>query len=308
MFRAALFIFIILLATQVQAQSTKVALLDFKVDKAIKALSSSELAYLMDLFKSTMASRHSEEVVLVTKENITTLLPPDTTLEDCVGECVVETGRTLGVDYIVTGYFRRLFKSVRLFVTAVESKTGKVVSLVNIPIYDMDRIDRDVISASSITGCYIMIREAACTKNPTLSKKHRPKTSKSVSSIKKELTNSVTNDRMSRFLYNRIWFTTSTFLVVSTVTSMIMMIHYIQKGNEKIGDWEARCNCVSKQSPLEVNDSKGKKALYFFVGGIGLNVAFNFIMNSYSNEMYGKSKGLANVSIAPEGIHFSFNF
>lgn len=298
---------LLLLTTQAQAQSTKVAVLDFKVDKSID-IRSSELAYLMDLFKSTMSSRHSEEVMLVTKENITTLLPPDTSLEDCQGECIVETGRALGVNYIVTGYFRKLFKSVRLFVTAVESKTGKVVSLVNIPIYDMDRIDRDVISASSMTGCYIMVRKSSCTKNPTWSKKPKTKATKSSSNIKKELTKPVTNDRMNRFLYNRIWFTTSTFLVVGTITSLVLMIHYIQKGQEKIDDWETRCGCVSKQSPLEVNDSKGKKAMFTFVGGIGLNVAFNFIMNSYSNEIYGKSSRLAGVSIAPDGIAFTFNF
>lgn len=40
---------------------------------------------------------------LITKENISTLLPPDIRIEDCIGSCEIETGRMIGADWIVSG-------------------------------------------------------------------------------------------------------------------------------------------------------------------------------------------------------------
>ena len=40
---------------------------------------------------------------VMTDKNIIDLLPDDTKIEDCIGECEVQTGRMLGAKYIITG-------------------------------------------------------------------------------------------------------------------------------------------------------------------------------------------------------------
>lgn len=61
---------------------------------------SSESLYLTDLVRG-YASRHTEYLVL-TKENIETLVPPSA-LTKCVGQCEVEVGRILGSHRVISG-------------------------------------------------------------------------------------------------------------------------------------------------------------------------------------------------------------
>ena len=62
-----------------------------------------EANYLADLIRQLASSELAQRFLIMDKENMMTLLPPDKTVADCVGECAVETGRLLGAAYIITG-------------------------------------------------------------------------------------------------------------------------------------------------------------------------------------------------------------
>ena len=66
---------------------------------------------------------------LMTQENIQVLLASaHNTLEDCKGECEVETGRLLGADIIVTGDLLRVGSKLKLDMRMHETKTGQLIS------------------------------------------------------------------------------------------------------------------------------------------------------------------------------------
>ena len=56
------------------------------------------------------------------------LIDPNTTLEDCVGTCEVETGRTLGADWILTGEVIRFGKSLRVSVKLHDTHSGQYLA------------------------------------------------------------------------------------------------------------------------------------------------------------------------------------
>ena len=56
-------------------------------------LDAESVSYLTSILREQLSLSLSEQHILLDKENITTLLPPDKKIEDCVGECAVDTGR-----------------------------------------------------------------------------------------------------------------------------------------------------------------------------------------------------------------------
>lgn len=112
--------------SRAQDGSRRVAVLEFKNSAG---LSSFEITSLTSIVRGS-ASRLSGYTVM-TKENITTLLPPDKKIEDCVGSCEVETGKLIGASFIITGEVGRvesqLQLSIRLFNTEQGSLLGQEV-------------------------------------------------------------------------------------------------------------------------------------------------------------------------------------
>ncbi len=90
-------------------------------------LEKGEVDYLTGLVRSITAKLLPKRYLVMTQENIVTLLPPDTKIEDCVGECEVDTGRTLGARYIITGEVLRFGKSLRLTLRLHDTESGRLV-------------------------------------------------------------------------------------------------------------------------------------------------------------------------------------
>ena len=100
----ALTLFVLALPTA--RADERLAILEFRnIDKA---MSQSEIGYIAEIFRDTGAKIGRSGLNVMTKENILQLLPPGKRLEQCQGECEVETGRNIGADYVLSGEVRHL--------------------------------------------------------------------------------------------------------------------------------------------------------------------------------------------------------
>jgi|GEM_PF-2223587 len=104
--------------TEGRTEKERIAVLDFR-DEA--SLAPFERALLADSVRGAALSTPFD---VMTKENITALLPPDVALEDCVGECEVEVGRQIGAHYVVTGVVGRVTGELRLLLRLYETRLG----------------------------------------------------------------------------------------------------------------------------------------------------------------------------------------
>ena len=83
--------------------------------------------YLSDLLRRLASSELTQNFLIMDKENILTLPPPEKSVEDCVGECAVDTGRLLGAAYIITGYIIRFGRQLRVTVKLHDTHTGRLM-------------------------------------------------------------------------------------------------------------------------------------------------------------------------------------
>ena len=121
-----LLLMITILSTGAAYAEERLAILKFRNNE--KALSSSEISYIGEVFRDLGAKMGKRDLLIMTKENILQLLPPGKSLEQCIGECEVETGRKIGADYILSGEVTKLTSGYRLTVRIHNTKTGGVVS------------------------------------------------------------------------------------------------------------------------------------------------------------------------------------
>ncbi len=62
---------------------------------------------------------------LMSSENIREMLPPGKNIEECEGECLVETGRNIAADYVMQGRVGRFADELTLTVELYETATAK---------------------------------------------------------------------------------------------------------------------------------------------------------------------------------------
>lgn len=91
-------------------------------------LEKQEVQYLSDLLRRLASSELAQNFLVIDKANILELLPPDKTIEDCIGECAVETGRLLQAAYIITGDIIQFGKQLRVTIRLHDTKTGRLVA------------------------------------------------------------------------------------------------------------------------------------------------------------------------------------
>ena len=91
-------------------------------------LEKQEVLYLSDLLRRLTSSELAQTFLVIDKANILELLPPDKTLEECIGECAVETGRLLQASYIITGDIIKFGKALRVTVRLHDTKTGRLIA------------------------------------------------------------------------------------------------------------------------------------------------------------------------------------
>ena len=115
----------LLTAPNLFAEDKRIAVLEFQNRAKMKQ---DDASYLAELFRGIAVSLRSKGYIIMTRENMISLLPPNKKLEQCVGECEVETGRKLGAHYIVAGVVYKIDEGFKLLVKLYETKGGSLVS------------------------------------------------------------------------------------------------------------------------------------------------------------------------------------
>ncbi len=114
----------VLIAPTLFADDKRIAVLEFQNKANMKQ---DDISYLAELFRGIAVPLRSKGYIIMTKENMISLLPPSKKLEQCVGECEVETGRNLGAHYIVAGAVYKIDEGYRLMVKLYETKGGSLI-------------------------------------------------------------------------------------------------------------------------------------------------------------------------------------
>jgi Protein of unknown function (DUF1566) len=126
--RAALLILLTLsLASLLYAAAQdRVAVLDFRNPAG---LDQQEVDYITELVRTEARKMlPRDQYVLMTKENIYDLLPPDKrNLAQCEGKCEVETGKMIGARYLATGEVVRFGGELRVTVRLYDVATGNLL-------------------------------------------------------------------------------------------------------------------------------------------------------------------------------------
>lgn len=116
-------ILIILLSNISYAQDTKnrIAVLDIKSN----VLSEQEKAFYTEIIRTHIVP--IKDLMLITRENIMTLLPPNTSLEECIGVCEVETGRKIGARFIITSEVLKVKNEYCFYIKIHDVTTSEVL-------------------------------------------------------------------------------------------------------------------------------------------------------------------------------------
>lgn len=74
----------------------------------------------------------TKEYTLLSSENITELLSPDTKLEDCIGKCIVKVGREVQAHIAVHGNLRQVNDSYYLYLTVTKMSNAEILEKTSI--------------------------------------------------------------------------------------------------------------------------------------------------------------------------------
>lgn len=88
--------------------------------------SQSEKLFITDELRSdALAVLGEHDYTIMSRENISEMLPPGKNIEDCEGECLVETGRNIAADYVVQGRVGRFADELTLTIELYETSTAR---------------------------------------------------------------------------------------------------------------------------------------------------------------------------------------
>jgi TolB-like protein len=96
-------------------------------------LSPDETAYIADEMRNrARAVLPDQEFIVMTRENIFSLLPPGKTIDECAeGQCAVEVGRLLGAEYITDATVRSVGGMLAINIQLYATRTGNLVAGAN---------------------------------------------------------------------------------------------------------------------------------------------------------------------------------
>ncbi|MCF0216241.1 MAG: hypothetical protein HUK21_07180 [Fibrobacteraceae bacterium] len=76
--------------------------------------------------------------IVMTRENISQMLPPDKSIEECEGNCLVETGKNIAADYIGQGRISRVGTKIALAVELYSTGDNNLVKSISLRAGDID--------------------------------------------------------------------------------------------------------------------------------------------------------------------------
>ena len=125
---------IVILLLSVNALATHVAVLETMADGDAKdSLSLLDRQYLTNVLREQAMKElpAKQGFTIMTRENISAMLPPGKAIEDCEGSCLVETGRNIAADYICQARVGRFGTKLTLTAELYETAGNKLIASFN---------------------------------------------------------------------------------------------------------------------------------------------------------------------------------
>lgn len=131
------------------ALSGLLAVLDFKNRLRGPEAEQVDAPYFANVVRAT-CKRQAPGLKIMTRENVLVLLQASgKRLEDCEGECEVDTARRLGADYVLSGDLLKVGQSFKLDLRLHETKDGQLLSGTTISGKTVDELDAGTTQAVS---------------------------------------------------------------------------------------------------------------------------------------------------------------
>ena len=130
-FKTTLFLILTLFAA---SQAVHVAVLETVGDPGVKnKVSLTDRQYLTNVLREQAVKElpASQNFTIMTRENIREMLPPDKSIEDCEGSCIVETGKNIAADYICQARVSSFNGSLTLSAELYETAGNKLIASFN---------------------------------------------------------------------------------------------------------------------------------------------------------------------------------
>ena len=108
---------------KLSGKTQRIAVLEL-MNKAPQQVTRDEVSYLTNELRTVASYLPSPRFLVLTQESLEALIDPSMKLEDCVGSCAVETGRTVGARWILTGEVVRFGSSLRVSLKLHDTKSG----------------------------------------------------------------------------------------------------------------------------------------------------------------------------------------
>lgn len=109
-----------------QTGPTRVAALD--VADPFAVLSDAEKSMFGYAVRSAARSAlPSDKYIIMTRDNIFELIPPNMEIEECVGDCAIETGRNLGARHVLTGEASLVGDVYRISLSLYDTETANLL-------------------------------------------------------------------------------------------------------------------------------------------------------------------------------------
>lgn len=126
-------LFLLLFCASV-ASAAYVAVLETRIDPTIKKkVELSDRQYLTNVLREEAIRELPAEqnYTIMTRENISAMLPPGKVIEDCEGSCLAETGRNIAADYICQAHVGKFGSKLTISAEIYETAGNKLVASFN---------------------------------------------------------------------------------------------------------------------------------------------------------------------------------
>ena len=117
-------------------------------NKSHQIVSHEEASSLTSGIRMIFSYLPKEQFSIITKENVEVMLPPDQTLEDCVGTCAVETGRILNAHWIVSGRVIKFGSGLKSTIKLHETESGRYVTGIQVKGASLDDLEEPLLLGS----------------------------------------------------------------------------------------------------------------------------------------------------------------
>lgn len=101
--------------------------------------------YLSDVLREqAVRALNPELFTIMTRENILMMLPPDKSMDECEGSCMVETGKNISAEYVAQGRVSRFGDNLTLTVELYKTSDNKLIGSFTLKSKNMDDLEEKI--------------------------------------------------------------------------------------------------------------------------------------------------------------------